>query len=203
VNEGIRITGAGGDIIAETTNGDILLTKIDAKSVEVSTVNGDLRYDGALAAGGRYQFMTHNGDITLVLPENSSATLSVRTYNGDFRSDFGKVPEDWRQGRRNTLTMGTGSAEVELETFGGTIRLRKPGTAPPVKPKEKHRDPADTQPDACSAYSARSATIGSTLAARVAGAAAAASAVRLRTTAIAPNAQGSAALTRNRRFDAS
>ncbi len=203
VNEGIRITGAGGDIVAETTNGDILLTKIDAKSVDVSTVNGDLRYDGALAAGGRYQFMTHNGDITLVLPENSSAAFSVRTYNGDFRSDLMKIPDDWRQGRRNSFTLGSGSAEVELETFGGTIRLRKPGTAPPVKPRDKHRDPEENQPEACSAYSARSATIGSTLAARVAGAAAAASAVRLRTTAIAPNAQGSAALTRNRRFDAS
>ena len=78
VNESIRISGSVGEIVAETTNGDIVLNKVDAKSVEVTTVNGDVRYEGSIAAGGLYRLSTHNGDITMILPENTSAT--PRTY---------------------------------------------------------------------------------------------------------------------------
>jgi len=138
VNEGIRITGASGDITAETTNGDITLTKIDAKSVEVATVNGDIRYEGTVASGGQYRFATHNGDITMVVPENTGATFTVRTYNGDFHSNLPtKTVGEVRRGRRATFTLGNGSAEVELESFGGTIRLRRPGSVPPARAKDK------------------------------------------------------------------
>ena len=79
VNEGIRITGAIGDVTAESTNGDIILEKIEAKSLEVTTVNGDIRYEGSIGPGGLYRFSTHNGDITMILPETTNATFTVRT----------------------------------------------------------------------------------------------------------------------------
>jgi hypothetical protein len=140
VNEGIRITGGSGEIVAETTNGDITLTKVDAKSADVTTVNGDIRFEGTVSSGSRYRFSTHNGDITMVLPETAGATLSVRTYNGDFHSNLPtKVVGEVRRGRRTTYTLGDGGAEIELESFGGTIRLRRPGTAP-VKDKDRGRD---------------------------------------------------------------
>ena len=129
VNEGIRITGASGDIAAETTNGDIALSKVEAKVVEVTTVNGDVTYEGTLAQGGRYRFATHNGDIVLTVPETASATFVVRTYNGDFVNNLGlKGSGEGRRGRRVTYVLGSGSAEVELESFGGDIRVRRPGT---------------------------------------------------------------------------
>jgi len=131
VNEGIRITGANGDVTAESTNGDIMLTKVDAKSLDVSTVNGDIRYEGSVVAGGPYRFSSHNGDITMIVPESTNATFTVRTYNGDFSSNLPtKVVGELRRGRRATYTLGNGGAEVELESFGGTIRLRRPGTVP-------------------------------------------------------------------------
>ena len=95
VNEGIRITGAVGDITAETTNGDISLTKVDAKSIEVTTVNGDIRYEGSIAAGGPYRLSTHNGDITMILPETrtrrspcgpTTATSAATGDQGRWRS---------------------------------------------------------------------------------------------------------------------
>ncbi len=43
-------------------------TRVDAKSLEVSTVNGDIRYEGGVAAGSQYRFSTHNGDITMTCP---------------------------------------------------------------------------------------------------------------------------------------
>jgi hypothetical protein len=185
VNEGIRITGASGEITAETTNGDITLSKIDAKSVNVTTVNGDLRYEGSIATGGQYRFSTHNGDITMGIPETSNATFTVRTYNGEFSA--GDLPlkgeGEIRRGRRQTYVMGNGSADVELESFGGTIRLRRPGQTRPPRGKDK----SDKDED----YSARNATMGSTCAARKAGAAADTIAVSVSKPAIAPNVQGS------------
>jgi DUF4097 and DUF4098 domain-containing protein YvlB len=131
VNEGIRITGASGDIVAETTNGSIALAQIQSPSVDVGTVNGDLTYEGTLVDGGKYRFNSHNGDIVMTLSDTANATFIVRSYNGDFRSTLpvkGPPPADVRRGRRISYTIGTGSAEVEMETFGGDIRLRRPGS---------------------------------------------------------------------------
>ena len=189
VNEGIRITGAIGDVTAESTNGDIILEKIEAKSLEVTTVNGDIRYEGSIGPGGLYRFSTHNGDITMILPETTNATFTVRTYNGDFQSNLPtKRVGEGRRGQRQTHTLGTGGAEVELESFGGEVRLRRPGTVPAPRGRDKdkndHKNEVESQ-------SARSATIGSTRAARAAGVAAAATAVSVRTTATVAKVHGS------------
>jgi hypothetical protein len=130
-NEGITITDASGDIVAETINGAIELTRVAAANVEVGTVNGDIRYDGAAAANGRYRFTTHNGRIAVAVPETASATFHVRTYNGRFSSDLPvKGDGDVSRGRRVSFTLGGGSAEFELESFGGTVSLHKPGALP-------------------------------------------------------------------------
>jgi DUF4097 and DUF4098 domain-containing protein YvlB len=138
VNEDIRVTGASGDIVAETTNGSITLAKIDARVVEITTINGDVTYEGNLAPGGRYRFTTHNGDIALTVPETAGATFSVRTYNGDFTNNLQlKGSGEGRRGRRVSYVLGNGSAEVELESFGGDIRVRRPGT---TTTREKNRE---------------------------------------------------------------
>jgi hypothetical protein len=130
VNQGIKVIGAGGQISAETTNGSISLTRTESNSVDVSTVNGDVVYEGTIADKGHYSFSTHNGDITMTVPETANATFSVRTYNGEFGTSLSlKGPDrsEVRRGRRMSYTLGNGSAEVELESFGGSIRLRRTG----------------------------------------------------------------------------
>jgi DUF4097 and DUF4098 domain-containing protein YvlB len=126
VNEGIRITNTSGEIAAETINGAIVLNGITSNSVETSTVNGDITYDGVTVDGGRYRFTTHKGNITVAVPEASNATFSVRTYQGQFNSALPtKIVGQARRGERQMHTLGTGSAEVEIETFNGAIRLRR------------------------------------------------------------------------------
>jgi DUF4097 and DUF4098 domain-containing protein YvlB len=142
VNEGIRVNGASGEIIAETTNGDIALTGIESASVDVVTVNGDVTYEGTLAERGHYRFSSHNGDLVMTVPATVNATFIVRSYQGDFRTALpvkGPPRGEVRQGRRNSYTLGSGSAQVELESFGGDIRLREPGGSDPAKTKEKEK----------------------------------------------------------------
>jgi DUF4097 and DUF4098 domain-containing protein YvlB len=128
INEGVKVTDTSGDIVAETINGSIKLSKVDSKSVDVSTVNGDVTFDGTLLDGGHYSFSTHNGDISLEVPEHANATFGIRTYNGDFTTDLpmeGINKSEMHRGKRMSLTLGSGSADVNLETFGGTIKVRK------------------------------------------------------------------------------
>jgi DUF4097 and DUF4098 domain-containing protein YvlB len=128
VNEKIVIAGASGDITAESINGGITMTGIDSKSVDASAVNGDILYEGRLADGGHYSFGTHNGNLAMGVPDNVNATFSIRTYQGSFSTDLplqGVSRADVQRGKRVTTALGTGSADVSLETFGGSIRLRK------------------------------------------------------------------------------
>lgn len=142
VNQGIAIAGTSGDIIAETVNGPIVLGEMRASTVEASTINGNISYEGTVANDGHYRLTSHNGTITVAIPESSNATFAVRTYNGSFNSNLPVKGDadvrDVQRGRRVIFTLGSGSAEFELESFSGGIRLRKPGTtAPTSKRKEK------------------------------------------------------------------
>lgn len=127
VNGTLRVRNVVGEVRAETVNGGLFLEGIDARSVEAATVNGEIVYDGTISDGGRYSFNTHNGDLTVSVPERANVTISVSTFNGDFESDF-PVTITGTRGKRFNFTLGSGSARLELESFGGSIRLRRPGT---------------------------------------------------------------------------
>ena len=122
----IRISGASGEIVAETVDGDIVLERIESASVEANTVDGDIYYDGAIRDNGRYRFATHDGDLTVSVPERANVTVTVASFDGEFDASFPVRITEQRK-RRFTFTIGTGSARMELESFDGDIRLRRPG----------------------------------------------------------------------------
>jgi len=128
VNEDIEIGSASGDVTAETVNGEIVLAQVDATSLDASTVNGDIDYDGAIRNSGRYDLSSHNGDITVTVAEATSAAVSVSTFNGEFESEFPVTLTEARKGKRFSFTLGSGSAQVSLESFQGTIQLVRPGS---------------------------------------------------------------------------
>jgi len=129
VNDDIRVSDTTGDIVAEGVNGSIVLQGIESNSVEASTVNGSLSYDGTIRDGGRYRLTTHNGRIALGVPDRTNATFSVATFNGEIDSALPLSITQVRRGERFTFTLGSGSARVDLESFNGTIQLRRPGGA--------------------------------------------------------------------------
>jgi DUF4097 and DUF4098 domain-containing protein YvlB len=123
---GIHVADVSGDVTAEALNGEIVLEHVDSASVDLSTINGPITYDGSIKDKGTYRLTTHNGFIDVAIAEQANATMTVRTYRGDFRSSIPVKLED-PDARRRTITMGTGSARVELESFNGTVSLRRPG----------------------------------------------------------------------------
>ena len=132
VNDLIRIENTVAEISVETTNGGITLSRVQSSMVEATTVNGSIAYDGAIADEGHYSLSTHNGDILVALPERSNVTFDVRTYNGSFSSEVpvkGNGPP--RRGGHALYTLGTGSARMDLESFGGSIKVRDVRNAAP------------------------------------------------------------------------
>jgi hypothetical protein len=133
VNRGILLRNLDGDIAAETVNGSIVLDGIKSADVEAVTVNGRVTYDGTIRDGGRYRFGSHNGSITITIPERANATIAATTYMGTFSSRFAlpRSAESDSNGprRRANFAFGTGSARVEAESFQGNIVLTRPGDA--------------------------------------------------------------------------
>ncbi len=121
----IDLSRIAGDVTVETIDGDITLDGIEATNVDVSTVDGELLYRGMILDGGRYRLTSHDGDVILAVPLEINATISVATFDGEFEPDpaFRVQLRDVRPGRRFSFVLGSGSAEVELESFDGSIRL--------------------------------------------------------------------------------
>jgi DUF4097 and DUF4098 domain-containing protein YvlB len=137
VNEDVSVANSSGEIVAGTVNGEIDLRIIDAATVDASTINGDIAYSGSIRNGGRYGFTTHNGDITMTVAQGTNASVAVSTFNGDFESEFEVPLRGTQKGKGFRFTLGSGSAQVTLESFQGTIELVRPGSE---RLRERNRD---------------------------------------------------------------
>jgi len=144
VNERIRITNSQGEIMAETTNGDIFIDNAQTSNLEAYTVNGEVTFNGTIRDNGVYKLGTHNGDIRVGLGGASNATIFVRTFQGDFAADFPvQLPEgqNARSGsKRFNFTLGSGSARIELQSFGGDIVLARKAITSREEERRRRRD---------------------------------------------------------------
>ncbi len=123
----LQASGLAGDLIAKTVSGDIQLRRVDVSSADVSTVSGDLVYDGSVRERGEYSLKAHSGDVTLAAPQPMNATITVSTFNGDFQTDVPLHLTEQHGGKRFSFTLGSGSAHVQLESFSGDIHLARAG----------------------------------------------------------------------------
>jgi len=63
-------------------SGDILLDGVSTTRIEATSIGGVVKMVGPLARGGIYSFTTTTGDITLVLPADSSFKLNAKVSEG-------------------------------------------------------------------------------------------------------------------------
>ena len=126
-NGSITATRVAGEIRAHSVNGQITLRDAHANSVDAYTLNGGVEYVGTIAAGGEYSLATHAGNVTVAIPERAGVTIEASTFAGAFESDFPLTLQKAESGGRTVnLSLGDGKAHMKLNSFGGTIRLRRP-----------------------------------------------------------------------------
>ncbi|MDT4898586.1 MAG: hypothetical protein QOH25_3663 [Acidobacteriota bacterium] len=116
----------------KTVSGDILLDEVGQARVEASTISGELRLMGTLARGGIYEFTTTNGDVSMLLPAESSFRLNAKvSEGGEIITEFplkykgAASPISLLQAGRLLGTYGSGDATINLVSFSGTLRLKK------------------------------------------------------------------------------
>jgi DUF4097 and DUF4098 domain-containing protein YvlB len=126
VNQGIELADIRGDVQAEAVNGRIHMRGIDAGRVSAETVNGSVSYEGAIRNDGWYRFSTHNGGIELTIPANTGATFTASTFNGTLHTAFPVTLHEAKEGKEFRFTLGSGGARIELESFNGTMSIRRP-----------------------------------------------------------------------------
>jgi DUF4097 and DUF4098 domain-containing protein YvlB len=128
INQDVTATRISGQLEAETVNGDLVLDDVQLDALDASSVSGSLWFNGTLKNDGRYQLHSHSGDIEVVAPDHPDAAVSVSTFSGDFSSDFDVTFNGTRGHRELQFTLGSGGAQLDLESFSGNIRLLKAAT---------------------------------------------------------------------------
>ena len=69
-----------------------------------------------------------SGATVVTLPADLNATISVETHSGSIRSDFGDDrvrTEKYGPGAWLETEVGDGSAEIEISSFSGSVKLSK------------------------------------------------------------------------------
>jgi hypothetical protein len=128
----LRVIGVTGDVRAESTNGNITLDQVDARSLTASSNNGNIEFNGTVRNDGVYSMTTHNGRVSMVIPEDANATVTVSTFNGRYSASFPIQVTRIGADRRFTFVVGNGSARVEASSFNGNIAFRRPGQPRPT-----------------------------------------------------------------------
>jgi DUF4097 and DUF4098 domain-containing protein YvlB len=137
MNGEVKVSDLRGDFEAESVSGDIEVRNAEGRYVRAHTTSGDVLYDGNINPSGRYELVTHSGDVHLVIPANTGAQLSISTWSGAIESDFpitlkpGEHGIGTAQAKRFTFEIGNGAARVTAESFSGDVTIASRGSTRP------------------------------------------------------------------------
>jgi DUF4097 and DUF4098 domain-containing protein YvlB len=119
----------GRGLDASTVSGQLRLVDVAAQRVLAKSVSGDLEFGGALAAGGRYEFTAHSGDVRVRLPAGAGFDLQADTYSGPLTTDFPVALRSSRHGRGSTRALrtvaGDGAAQLIVRSFSGSVTITR------------------------------------------------------------------------------
>lgn len=139
VNAAVKVADVEGDVEAETVNGSVEIERARSEHVEAGTVNGTVDFSGPLARNGSYHFSSHSGTVRVCVPEGTNAAVHVSMMGGEFSSDFPVTTHGASREKEFEFTLGSGSAELELESFQGGIVLCRQGRSLPSRPEPRPR----------------------------------------------------------------
>jgi DUF4097 and DUF4098 domain-containing protein YvlB len=120
----------------QTVSGDLRLDDVSCERAQVRTVSGDVTFSGPLAKSGRYEFVSHSGDVHVSVGATGGFELTANTFSGDVRSELkltgmGGRGEDESgipglpKNREVRGTYGDGSAVLIVKTFSGSVVVSK------------------------------------------------------------------------------
>lgn len=126
VSGDILAPSLGRNVALQTISGRIRVAGGPWKKLTLSTVSGNVQLTGGLLAHGDLNVDSMSGDVHLLLPADTSASLHASSFSGDLRSDFG-TPRQAEHGPGSSLDarLGDGRGKINIETFSGDLRIRR------------------------------------------------------------------------------
>ena len=128
VSGSIDLKGVAERVEAASVSGSVAVSAGEIEDGRFESVSGSVEFSGSLSSAARMAIEAHSGNITVVLPSDVSASFDVETFSGRIENDFGPGPERTSQyapGMRLRFSTGAGDAKVSIETFSGTVKLKK------------------------------------------------------------------------------
>ena len=119
---------------AGTVSGDVRLAGSQIERLEAKAVSGNIEFDAPLVKGGRYEFVSHSGDVRVVLSGNTGFELDADTFSGSVRSDIPitlRSVGQTRSGERRSSprairgTYGDASAILSVRLHSGSVVITK------------------------------------------------------------------------------
>ena len=116
----IHVTDSTGDLDLRTAGGDLRMQNDDGR-VHAVTLGGNIQ--ARLRANRGISFSTDGGDITLLLPQNTRASIEAKTSGGRITCDFPLSTMRISAGDHVLGALGGGGSPISLHASGGSIHI--------------------------------------------------------------------------------
>ena len=129
IGSGLRVRS----LEAGSVSGNVRLMASECDRLEARSVSGNIEFDSPLTKGGRYEFVSHSGDVRITLTGNTGFELDADTFSGSVRSDLpvtlrqvGAGSRDRRGSNRAIRgTYGDASAILSVRSHSGSVVISK------------------------------------------------------------------------------
>jgi DUF4097 and DUF4098 domain-containing protein YvlB len=123
---------------AGSVSGDVRLIGSQIERLEAKSVSGNIEFDAPLTKGGRYEFVSHSGNVRIMLSGNTGFELDAETFSGSVRSDvpvtvqaIGRQDQNGANGRGGSGSRaihgsyGDASAFLSIRSHSGSVVIAK------------------------------------------------------------------------------
>ena len=139
VSSGLSVVTGGGNMIINDSKGEVAVTtgggdiKVTNRSgnIKIKSGAGNVTADIVPGGSGENSIITGNGDVKLIIPENSKTTIRVITkekHREDVQisSDFSLTTENREEDRLITVyQINGGGSTIEIKNGFGNVEIRK------------------------------------------------------------------------------
>jgi DUF4097 and DUF4098 domain-containing protein YvlB len=132
VSGNITVRGLKGRTIQlGTVSGNVRMDDVQSDRLMTRAVNGNIDYAGDLARSGRYEFVSHSGDIRLMLSGTTGFEVQANSFSGNVRSEFPVSRRAGAEGGGGVTpkgirgVFGDASAMLVLRAFSGNISIAR------------------------------------------------------------------------------
>jgi len=122
-NGKVVMQDVAGNFEISTSNGSVKIT-LASGTFDVETSNGRIDFDGDLVSGGDNRMRASNGSVDIKLRGTPSVKLDASTSNGSVDTRLPILTTSPGDPHRLVGTIGTGDAELFVETSNGSVVIR-------------------------------------------------------------------------------